>query len=676
MIDQRGSMSEPGVILVVDDTLTNLEVLFESLNNANLRILVAEDGESAISIANYARPDLILLDILMPEMDGFETCRQLKANHTTAEIPVIFMSALTETIDKVKGFSLGAVDYITKPFQQEEVLARVQTHLRLQQLARQLRERMAQEQAARAEAEAQRNRANNILESITDSFFALDQNWHFTYVNSQAELTLQRKREDLIGKNIWDEFPEAVGAEFYQQYHRVRTEQVAVKFEAFYAPLNAWMAVHAYPAKDGISVYFQDISDRHRKQQELDRLYQRSQLFADVTLKVRQSLNVDEVMQTAVAEVQELLQTDRVLIYRLWADGTGSGVAEAVLPGWTPVLGRKFPEEVFPLTHRERYRQGRIAKISDVKNQQEKVAGCLIEFVQQFQVRAKLVVPILIKSELWGLLIAHHCRSPRNWTEFETELLQQLADQVGIALNQAQLLEQETRNSQELARSNADLQQFAYIASHDLQEPLRMITSYLQLLERRYKDQLDESANDFISYAVDGAARMKTLINDLLAYSRVQTRGKPFELVDCNESVEQAIANLKLAIEDNQATLTCDPLPEVRADRTQMIQLFQNLISNALKFHCAEAPMIRISAEPRSEEWLFRVQDNGIGIEAQYAERIFVIFQRLHNRTEYPGTGIGLAVCKKIIERHGGTIWVESQTGKGSTFCFTIAAHP
>lgn len=669
-------MSEQSIILVVDDTLTDLEVLFESLNRANLRVLVAEDGESAIAIAKYARPDLILLDVLMPEMDGFETCRQLKADHTTADIPIIFMSALTETINKVKGFNLGAIDYITKPFQQEEVLARVQTHLRLQQLTRQLKEQMAQEQAARAEAEIQRNRANNILESITDGFFALDQDWRFTYLNSQAESTLQRKREDLIGKNIWEELPEAVGSELYQQYHRVRTEQVAVKFEAFYAPLNAWITVHAYPAKEGISVYFQDISDRYCKQQELDRLYHRSQLFADVTLKVRQSLNVEKVMQTAVKEVQELLQADRVLIYRLWVDGTGSGVAEAVLPDWTPVLGQKFPEEVFPPDYRALYSQGRIAKISDVTNAQENVAECLIEFVQQFQVRAKLVVPILIKSELWGLLIAHHCRSPRDWTEFETELLQQLADQVGIALNQAQLLEQETRNSQELARSNAELQQFAYIASHDLQEPLRMITSYLQLLEHRYKDQLDESANDFIGYAVDGAARMKTLINDLLAYSRVQTRGKPFEWVDCNESVEQAIANLKLAIEDNQAIILRDPLPEILGDRTQMIQLFQNLISNALKFRTTEVPTIRISAELQSDQWLFRVQDNGIGIEAQYAERIFVIFQRLHNRSEYPGTGIGLAICKKITERHGGRIWVESQPREGATFCFTIAAQP
>lgn len=669
-------MADQGVILIVDDTLTNLEVLFDSLTNANFRILVAEDGESAIDTATYALPDLILLDILMPDIDGFETCCRLKANPTTADIPIIFMTALTETVDKVKGLSLGAVDYITKPFQQEEVLARVQTHLRLRQLTQQLREQMAREQAIRAEAEADRNQATNILESITDGFFALDQAWRFTYLNPQAEPLLQRKREDLLGKNIWDEFPEAVHSSFYQKYQRTATEQTSVEFEEFYPPLNTWFAVHAYPAKDGISVYFQNITTRRTAQEELQRQYQRSQLFAEVTLKIRQSLNVDDILQTAVSEVQKILHADRVLIYRLWADGTGSGVAEEVLPDWSPVLGHKFPEEVFPTNYRERYRQGRICNIADVTDQKEQVAPCLIEFVQQFQVKAKLVVPILIKSELWGLLIAHQCANPRHWTDFEAELLQQLADQIGIAITQGQLLEQETRQHQELARSNADLQQFAYIASHDLQEPLRMITSYLQLLERRYRDRLDENANEFIDYAVEGATRMKTLINDLLAYSRVGTHGKPFEQVDCRAIVKQAIANLKLAIHENEAIITWDELPELVADSTQLTQLFQNLISNAIKFRSPDPPTIHISAALQNENWLFRVQDNGIGVEAQYAERIFVIFQRLHNRTEYPGTGIGLAICKKIIERHDGKIWIESNPGKGSTFCFTIPDQP
>jgi len=224
----------------------------------------------------------------------------------------------------------------------------------------------------------------------------------------------------------------------------------------------------------------------------------------------------------------------------------------------------------------------------------------------------------------------------------------------------------------ELARSNADLQQFAYVASHDLQEPLRMVASYTQLLARRYKGKLDSDADKFIGYAVDGAIRMQRLINDLLTYSRVTAQDKVFEPVDCNGLLEEALSNLRVTVEENRAVVTHDPLPTVMADGGQLGQLFQNLIGNAIKFRGKEPPQVYVSAERRTGEWLFSVRDNGIGVDPQYAERIFVIFQRLHNREEYPGTGIGLALCKKIVERHGGRIWVASQTGQGTTFHFTL----
>jgi PAS domain S-box-containing protein len=231
------------------------------------------------------------------------------------------------------------------------------------------------------------------------------------------------------------------------------------------------------------------------------------------------------------------------------------------------------------------------------------------------------------------------------------------------------------RYAEDLRRSNLELQQFAYIASHDLQEPLRMVTSYLQLLEQRYHDQLDDDAREFIGYAVDGAARMKALIQDLLIYSRVERAEKNFARVDTNAVLQHVLENLSVTIEENSATVTVETLPVIIGDERQITQLFQNLISNAIKFHGERQPEIHIGAECKGSDWVFCVRDNGIGIEAQYLDRIFVIFQRLHNRGKYPGTGIGLAICKKVVERHGGRIWVESCPGEGTTFYFTIPAR-
>jgi len=228
------------------------------------------------------------------------------------------------------------------------------------------------------------------------------------------------------------------------------------------------------------------------------------------------------------------------------------------------------------------------------------------------------------------------------------------------------------RKSQELARSNDDLKDFAYAASHDLQEPLRIIRGYVELLAKRYKGKLDADADDFIKYAVEGVGRMQRLIKDLLEYSRLGIRGELLKTSECTELVARALANLQAAIEESGAEVTYDPLPAIAADPSQLSRVFQNLIGNAIKFRGEEPPRIHISAERKGDEWVFSVRDNGIGIDPDQSERIFMIFQRLHTREEYDGTGIGLAICKKIVERHSGRIWVESKAGKGSTFYFTI----
>jgi PAS domain S-box-containing protein len=228
------------------------------------------------------------------------------------------------------------------------------------------------------------------------------------------------------------------------------------------------------------------------------------------------------------------------------------------------------------------------------------------------------------------------------------------------------------RKAQELARSNAELEQFAYVASHDLQEPLRMISSYTQLLLRRYGSRLDAEAKEFMDFVVDGATRMKQLIEDILVYSRVGTRGREFQPVSCEDALKKALVNLRAAIEASGAAVTHDPLPTVEADEAQLVQLLQNLIGNALKFKGVQAPRVHVGVAEQAGAWEFAVSDNGIGIDPQYFERIFLVFQRLHGKDEYAGTGIGLAICKKVVDRHGGRMRVESRPGDGSTFFFTL----
>jgi PAS domain S-box-containing protein len=256
--------------------------------------------------------------------------------------------------------------------------------------------------------------------------------------------------------------------------------------------------------------------------------------------------------------------------------------------------------------------------------------------------------------------------------------LQQISDETVMLvivrdITERKRVERELEQSRlELERSNEELEQFASVVSHDLQEPLRVMSGFTNLLAKRYHGQLDAEADEYVGFIVDGAERMQRLIHDLLAFSRVGTRGKDFQWTECEIVLEQAAANLKIAIEESGAQITHDPLPKIKADRTQLEQLFQNLLGNAIKFHGDAKPVVHIRAESRDHEWLFSVSDRGIGIDPKDVDRIFGCFQKLHSRTEYPGTGLGLAICKKIVKRHGGRIWVKSESGKGSTFYFTV----
>lgn len=443
-----------------------------------------------------------------------------------------------------------------------------------------------------------------------------------------------------------------------------------------------------------------DVTEEKRAIAEQLRQTRYRHLLTSIVLKIRSSLDIENILSTTVLEVQKTLQAERVFFYLLSPDGSGKLVHLVGTPDLSPIPvsdaeGSWLPEDIEKYCCSGAYA---IAEITLAEFSQPH-----LEFLHRHGVRSQMTVPVFVRPLsqeveeepgilLWGLLCVQQCHQRRDWTVWEVDLMKELADQLSIALYQGQLLEQETRQRQELARSNGELEQFAYIASHDLQEPLRTVGSFAQLLERRYQDKLEEKALRYIKFIVDGTNRMQTLVNDLLEYSRVGTRGKPFQVTDCNAVLEEAIANLEGTIRKTDATVqgwrygdsditgghyrrpkAISGLPVVMADSGQLVQLFQNLIGNAIKYSRPdEPPLVNVKAVRQEDGWQFCIQDNGIGIDPKHFDRIFQIFQRLHAQDEYSGTGIGLAICQKIILRHGGRIWVESKSGFGSWFYFTI----
>jgi len=355
-------------------------------------------------------------------------------------------------------------------------------------------------------------------------------------------------------------------------------------------------------------------------------------------------------MEPLIAEKLGVLQ-NRIEIRR--KEGLAAGVA-AVAEG----SGKQFMDQIRVL-------------VAGMKHEEDRLLALRSSELEASARGIRLIIMIgealgFLFLAAAGLIIQQEMRR-RASAELEVRTLNMQLER-RVAERTAELAER----ARDLERSNMELQQFAYVASHDLQEPLRTIASFTQLLAKRYHDKLDDKAREFINFAVDGSKRMQTLINDLLAYSRVGTQGKPFAPTRCDAVLDRILKNLKIGIESSGAVITREPLPVVIGDEVQLAQLFQNLLTNAIKFRAADIPRIHISATLDGTTWKFMVRDNGVGISPEHHDRIFVIFQRLHTRTEFPGTGIGLAISKKVAERHGGQIWIEATPGGGSTFCFTI----
>ncbi|BAU66525.1 multi-sensor signal transduction histidine kinase [Stanieria sp. NIES-3757] len=536
-----------------------------------------------------------------------------------------------------------------------------------------------------------------IFNNSTEGIFLLaikpDEQLIYETINPAYEQIIGKNATEIINKSIAEVLPSEIVHLLLRQYHTCLDTFAPLHYEQTLelgGETHTWRTILIPILNEEKQVIklqgsIRDITEEKLAIATQIRHTRYRHLLRSITLNIRQSLDLTTILHTTVTQLQTTLHADRVLLVKFLPDGTSQITEEEVV---TDVLSLKDEVELDFAYWQQ------LAKLSLEDNfylQQDKNLTQLSpthqKFLQQYRIRTNLVLPIFrrraiknsqIKSEqeinhLWGLLCVQQCHQPRKWTKDEIELLQQLVGQLNLALSQAELLESEIKQRQELARSNAELEQFAYIASHDLQAPLQTISNYAQLIERRYRDKLDSKADKYINYIVDAVQRMRTQIHDLLEYSRVGRQKNTLRATDCNLVLEQALANLRAAIDNNQAIITCKGnLPTLIADFSQLVVLWQNLISNSIKYRSLQQPLITIDVQHQENYWQFSISDNGIGIEPKYQKRIFQIFQRLHTQEEYSGSGIGLAICQKIVERHGGRIWVESQLNRGATFYFTM----
>ena len=624
-------------VLVVDDEPSNLRFLSKLLTAQGYQVYQAICGQLALNLAIAHCPDLILLDIRMPEMNGYEVCRRLKATAETEQIPVIFLSVLDEMNDKLQAFRVGGADYITKPFQVEEVLARIDKQVGLQKLQQQLKEQNYQLQQSQS-------LLASILNSSLDGVVAYSAvrnsegnivDFQWLLINPAAEKFYGLLLNEIVGKNLLAELSQFRNNGLFDLYVSVVETGETVDREFSYEHERdtiVWLHIVAVKLNDGLAVTFRNITDRKRAEIALRDSEERFRaIFEQAAVGIAKTALCGQFMRVNPGFCQIVRYAESELLQKNWQ----------------------------AITHPD-----------DIEADREYVRSLLSGNIQTFSLEKRLVC----KDEAvrWANVTVSAMRDANGTPQYLICAIEDISERKLVQELLQASLDTQTRYAQELTRSNAELEQFSYVASHDLQAPLSTIAGYAQLLEKRCHNQLDAQGNKFIRNIVNSCERMQALIDDLLEYSRVGRSEKPFDVIDCNLVFEDACANLQLAIRQDRASVTRGDLPRVRGDSFQLLQLFQNLIGNAIKYRSSEAPMVHVGASRQGDSWVFSVQDNGIGIAEQYHPRIFQLFQRLHSQKQYSGTGIGLAICQRIVERHGGRLWVESEPNRGSTFYFSI----
>lgn len=622
-------------ILLVDDSPDNLISLEAALEGLGQELVLARSGTEALRHLLDDDFAAILLDVKMPEMDGFQTAELIRARKRSRHTPILFLTGYKNEEHLFRGYDLGAVDFLFKPIVPEILRSKVGVFVELSRNTA-LLERQT-EVLSKAE-----QKFRSLLEAAPDAMMISAEDGRISLVNSQVEVLFGFKRQELIGQSIRALVPKWPGdlvgiSRAPKEFWGRRKNGVEFPVELSLSPLRT---------DDGLLLIsaMRDITER----KEADHALRQSE--------ARFRLLVESVVDYAI------FMLDASGAVASWNAG-----AER-LKGYSEeeIIGRHFscfypPEEA---------KSG----IADAQLEAAIAAG-RVEY-DGWRVRkdgsrfwANVVLTALRDEEgrLQGFV-----KVTRDYTE------QNKANEEIRTLN-ARLEERVAERTQELLKSNAalrqsneDLNQFAFAASHDLQEPLRMVVLFSQMLQSTYAQRLDPEADQYISYVVNGAARMELLLKDLLAYSQAGTSNEgPAEFVNCGTVMEKVILNLEVSIAQSAASVTWSDLPTVPAHEVRLVQLFQNLVGNAIKYRGLDPPRVHVGARRQDAGWFFCVEDNGIGIDPEYAQQIFGVFKRLHGHN-YPGTGIGLAICQRIVESYGGKIWVESTQGAGSRFYFTL----
>ena len=683
MIQEEMIKTKDEGILVVDDYPYNLTAVETILTGQGYKnILMATSGTEALSIINEKKPDLVLLDIMMPGMDGYDVCETLKSNKETSDIPVIMLTAKISSKDLKRGFEVGAVDYIGKPFDKVELIARIESSLKLKKARDELKSFKNQEvqkldslvkkrtieleQANKLLQQeiSERNQAEvalwdteeqySTLVDLSPDGVILAQGGKIVFANNifyemlgfeeskvkgksmfslmaktcaETVSALSKQEREMILKNITNEITGELKPCSYQVPF-IKTSGEKIWVEVKTKPIE-------YRGKPAEVILVCDITERKRSEEELQKSEKRYRMLAENLTDVVWATDMElKIVYISPSGAMFGFKTENIENKMIWESMKGIKV--------------KDPESMKNLIKG----LSKMLSYKELKKSEESKP-----FTIDFE--------IVLKN------------GGKIWSESKFNVMRDSDGNpqgiLGITrdITERKHAEEKLKKALEiLEHSNKELVQFAFIASHDLQEPLRMIGSYVQLLSRRYKGMLDSDADEFIDYAVEGAKRMKMMLNDLLEYSHIGTSVKSLKPTDCGKALDQALLNLTTVIEKSGAVITNENMPTVMADDNHLAKLFENLIGNAIKYRSEKPPNIHVSAEQQNDEWIISVNDNGIGIEPEYNEYIFLIFRQLNK--EVYGTGAGLAICKKIVERYGGKIGVESKIGEGSTFYFTI----